>query len=146
MRVVVAQASAPDIGRVRRFYRGFELEVDPSPSDVVLVARLPDSETILGAVWLDRSFASTVLRKMQVKDDYRGRRIGKSLLRAAAATLDGEDCWCIPWTHLSGFYEAADFTETSVELAPLFLQNRLREYQGRGLDVVVMQRHVGTVT
>jgi predicted N-acetyltransferase YhbS len=90
-------------------------------------------------VTADESVA-TMLRGMQVAPAWRGRRIGRRLLRAFIPDLRGEECYCVPYTRLITFYGAVGFGVAHEEVSPPFLQERLAAYRARGLDVTLMRR------
>ena len=108
------------------------------PEDVVYLAQA-DGE-LVGVVRRTHEHGVTMLRGMQVAPEWRGRGVGQRLLDALVADLGLEPCYCIPWSHLTGFYAAAGFREIPEEAAPPFLRYRLAGYRTRGLDVLVMGR------
>lgn len=108
------------------------------PDDVVYLAE--SGGELAGIVRRTREHGVTMLRGMQVAPEWRGRGIGRQLLRALVAELGGEECLCVPYTHLTGFYGAAGFVEMPEEAVPPFLRYRLAGYLTRGLSVLVMRR------
>jgi hypothetical protein len=63
------------------------------------------------------------------------------MLRELSAWLGDRECYCIPYSHLVGFYAQIGFAEMAPVAAPAFLAERLADYRRRrGLDVVIMGR------
>lgn len=108
------------------------------PEDAVYLAEA-DGE-LAGVVRRTREHGVTMLRGMQVAPEWRGRGVGTRLLDALVAGLGAEPCYCVPYTHLTGFYAAAGFREIAEEAAPPFLRYRLAGYRTRGLSVLIMRR------
>ena len=81
-----------------------------------------------------------MLRGMQVAPERRGGGIGRQLLNALVAELGGEECFCVPYTHLTGFYGSVGFVAIPDENAPPLLRYRVAGYRTRGLDVLLMRR------
>jgi GNAT superfamily N-acetyltransferase len=111
------------------------------PDDVVYLAE--SGGELVGIVRRTREHGVAMLRGMQVAPEWRGRGIGRLLLRALVAELGADECFCVPYTHLTGFYGAAGFEEIQEENTPPFLRDRLAGYRARGLDVLVMRRPGG---
>ena len=61
----------------------------------------------------------------------RSDRESERLLHEFMKRLGGAKCYCVPYTHLDGFYAQAGFRECSSESAPRFLADRLSQYLGR---------------
>lgn len=108
------------------------------PGATALLAE--DDDGVVGIVQLCPEYGHLVLRAMMVRDEYRGRGIGTRMLIALRDLMRGQDCYCLPYTHLATFYGSAGFAQIGVDEAPPHLQQRLREYLARGLDVIVMKR------
>jgi GNAT superfamily N-acetyltransferase len=111
------------------------------PDDVVYLAETGGE--LVGIVRRTREHEVTMLRGMQVAPEWRGRGIGRQLLRALVADLGTDECLCVPYTHLTSFYGAAGFVEIPEENAPPFLRYRVAGYRTRGLSVLVMRRPGG---
>jgi GNAT superfamily N-acetyltransferase len=111
------------------------------PDDVVYLAEI-DGE-LVGIVRRTREHEVTMLRGMQVAPEWRRRGIGRQLLRTLVADLGTDECLCVPYAHLTGFYGAAGFVEIPEENAPPFLRYRIAGYRTRGLSVLVMRRPGG---
>lgn len=108
------------------------------PGDRIYLAEA-DGE-LVGIVRRTREHEVTMLRGMQVAPEWRGRGIGNRLLNALVAELGADECFCVPYAHLTGFYGSAGFVEIPEENVPPFLRYRLAGYLTRGLDVLVMRR------
>jgi GNAT superfamily N-acetyltransferase len=136
--VTIRVASAGDFERVREAYAAWGYDGGVSPADVVYVAER--GRELTGVVRRTREHGVTMLRGMQVAPAWRRRRIGSRLLHTFVADLGGEECYCVPYTHLITFYGVAGFGATREDIAPPFLQERLVGYRARGLDVLLMRR------
>ena len=76
---------------------------------------------------------------MRVQPDYQRGGIGTRMLRLFVQQLD-DDCFCVPYAHLLGFYGQAGFRELPRGDAPPFLAERARGYEAEGLEVAIMRR------
>ena len=85
-----------------------------------------------------------VLRGMQVLEEYREQGVGTSLLNRLIEALNGRECFCLPYTHLLGFYRKAGFRPCSINEAPKFLKTRLQTYRANEIDVQLLV-HLGNV-
>jgi GNAT superfamily N-acetyltransferase len=139
--VTIRVAAPEEYDRVRAAYTAWGYDGGVSPADIVYVAER--GTELVGAVRRTREHGVAMLRGMQVAPSWRRRRIGKRLLRAFITDLGREDCYCVPYTHLITFYGMAGFGAVRDEAAPPFLRERLADYRGRGLDVLVMRRPAG---
>jgi len=129
-----------DVEAVQSFYQSVGLQIEPSAGDTLLVARQVTEARIVGATWLDRSSNTCVLRKVHVSPEHHCQGIGRALVAAAIREAAGEECWCVPWSHLTSFYESAGFTVARVDLAPRHLRRRVEDYRRQSLDVTLMVR------
>lgn len=129
-----------DVEMVQRYYQPVGLQIEPSAGDTLLVARQATNAQIVGATWLDRSFNTCVLRKVHVSPEHHRQGIGRALLSAAVREMTGEESWCVPWTHLTSFYEPAGFAVARVDLAPAHLRRRVEDYRRQHLNVTLMVR------
>jgi GNAT superfamily N-acetyltransferase len=77
---------------------------------------------------------------MRVLEEHRGLGVGKAILDSLVREGNSRDCYCIPYSSLRQFYSAKGFKEIEPSEAPNFLHDRFRDYQARGLDVIVMRR------
>ena len=95
---------------------------------------------VVGAVRLAPEHGVTVLRGMRVRSDLRRKCIGSSLLNRLAEVLGEQNCYCIPYSWLVGFYGQIGFEVARPNQVPAFLAERYADYVQRGLDVAVMVR------
>jgi GNAT superfamily N-acetyltransferase len=139
---VTIRAAAPEeYERARAAYSTWGYDGGVAPDDVVYLAQ--HGTDLVGLVRRTREHGVTMLRGMQVAPAWRRRRIGSRLLRTFVEDLHGEECYCVPYTHLISFYGAAGFGAVREDAAPAFLRERLAAYRGRGLDVLIMRRRGG---
>ena len=135
--VAIRIAAPADYDRVRAAYAAWGYDGGLSADDTVYVAERGTELT--AAVRRTREHGVTMLRGMHVAPTWQRRRIGSRLLRVFVASLR-EECYCVPYTHLITFYGAVGFGALPDERTPAFLRDRLAQYRGRGLDVLVMHR------
>lgn len=139
--VTVAVARAEEHGRAAQAYEAWGYRGGVRAEDAVYVAEAGGE--LVGVVRRTVEEGVTMLRGMQVSPEWRRRGIGMRMLRAFVADLGGGECWCIPYTHLTGFYGTEGFTTVPDADAPAFLRARLAEYRARGLSVLIMRRPAG---
>ena len=139
MRDLRVRIAAPDeLERVRTTYAAWGYGGGADSADTIFVAE--SAGEFLGLVRLTREHGTTMLRGMQVAPSARRQGVGTRLLETFVAELGGQECYCIPYSHLIAFYGSQGFEVQPPELAPGFLAERLSGYRARGLDVVVMRR------
>jgi GNAT superfamily N-acetyltransferase len=136
--ITIRVARPEEYARIRETYEAWGYGGGVQPEDVVYLAEAGGE--LAGVVRRTHEHGVTMLRGMQVAPEWRGRGVGRRLLNALVADLGGEECFCVPYTHLTGFYGAAGFVEIAEEYAPPFLRPRLAGYLTRGLSVLVMRR------
>ena len=81
-----------------------------------------------------------MLRGMYVDPAHHREGIGSALLARFAHDLDGAECYCIPFMHLTRFYGSVGFVVVPDDDAPGFLAARTRGYRLEGHDVLIMRR------
>jgi N-acetylglutamate synthase-like GNAT family acetyltransferase len=134
----IRQSTTRDIDRINAFYvsEGKSTRVDASERAVLA----EDGETLIGVMRLCEEHGHLVLRTMRVCEEYQDQGIGTQMLQTFEVLLAGQECYCLPFSHLTAFYGRIGFLEIPVEQAPPYLQERYHQYRARGLDVVVMKR------
>jgi GNAT superfamily N-acetyltransferase len=136
--ITIRTARPEEYARVRETYEAWGYGGGVQPEDVVYLAE--SGGELAGVVRRTHEHGVTMLRGMQVAPEWRGRGVGRRLLNALVADLGGEECFCVPYAHLTGFYGAAGFVELPEEYAPPFLRPRMAGYRTRGLSVLIMRR------
>src|SRR6516225_6404025 len=131
----IRRAEPGERDSIIRFYQRFSYTGQVSNDAVIFVAEL-DGE-IVGLLRLELEFGVTVLRGMRILQEYQRQGIGTKLLRVVADHLGTEPCFCVPYSHLTGFYGQIGFAELPVNRAPGHLLERVTEYRARGLDVLL---------
>jgi GNAT superfamily N-acetyltransferase len=127
--------------RLRCAYKEWGYNGSVEDGDLVYVAAA--NGAMVGLVRRTHEHGVTLLRGMRVAPTYQRRGIGSKLLSVFAHDLANERCFCVPFSHLVGFYAAAGFLPMRDQSTPAFLPDRLRQYRSDGLDVLVMQRPAG---
>ena len=107
-------------------------------ADVVFVAQRGDE--VVGIVRRANEGGITMLRGMHVAPECRRTGVGTSLLRAFVDQLHDTECFCIPFAHVTDFYQRAGFSVLAEDSAPAMLVERLRIYRDEGHKVVLMHR------
>jgi len=128
-----------EVKRIQSFYQECGYDSPLEATDLILLVE--DDEEIKAAVRLCYEERVVVLRGMQVRDGCQRQGIGTLLLDYARVVLGGDQCFCIPYTHLEGFYRQVGFSRIDLAAAPAFLRERYGLYRSRlGLDVILMRR------
>ena len=137
----IRPASLDDMPSVLNLYISGNYVGSFSESDVTYVATLNRGD-IVGVVRREREYGVSVLRGMQVHEDFRRIGIGRSLLQYFTQQLGSSACFCIPYRHLINFYGAAHFRVLSSTDAPTFLTERMNDYlkNNNGKEYVLMYR------
>ena len=81
-----------------------------------------------------------MLRGMHVDPAHQQRGVGTLLLAALVSDLVDEDCYCIPFAHLPGFYGRYGFETIAGKDIPASIASRAAHYREEGHDVIVMVR------
>lgn len=115
---------------------GYRRTIDPA--DTVWLAET--AEEAVGIVRVAAEQGTLVLRGMRVAEHARRQRLGTRMLRAIAAWLQDRECYCVPYPHLVGFYGQIGFAVIEPSAAPMFLAERLANYQRSSEDVILMRR------
>ena len=132
----ISPASSDDLWGAQRFYDacgygGAAIQAD----DFVVLAW--EQEVIVGIGRLCNDAGSLCLRGMQVQADHRRTGVGSMVLNRLSAQIGAVACYCLPYSHLVSFYARAGFEPVN-EALPEVLDQRLRGYLERGLDVAAM--------
>ena len=131
-------AETTDLDNVQSFYASVGYGCEVHPGDRLLVSWMEQS--IVAAARLCTEGATLVLRGMYVAEGRRGQGIGSRLLESISDAIGSSECWCIPYTHLTGFYSRIGFQVCEGETTPPFLAERWEQYTGNGQMVVIMKR------
>jgi N-acetylglutamate synthase-like GNAT family acetyltransferase len=129
--------SSRDLPAVAELYRGWGYRSAAHSRDVLVVAE--HAGRIVGVVRLVREHGHTLLRGMRVQPEFQRGGVGTRMLRLFVQQLSG-DCYCIPFSHLLGFYGQVGFREIAEESAPAFLVERVKRYRAEGPDYTIMHR------
>jgi N-acetylglutamate synthase-like GNAT family acetyltransferase len=135
---VVRRATATDWERVRAGYEAWSYQGGAAPADTIYLAERDG--TLLGFVRRTMEHDTVMLRGMRVVPDEQRQGIGIRILRYFVSQLGDAECWCVPFTHLTGFYGAVGFEVVPESESPKFLQERVALYRQRGDDMLIMRR------
>lgn len=138
MSLEIRRARPDELDAVARFYERFGYAGQVSDDAIVFVA--DQDGAIVGLLRLESEFGVTVLRGVRVLSEYQHQGIGTKLLRAVANHLGPESCYCVLYSHLTGFYGQIGFAETPLDDAPPHLRERIAEYRAGRRDVLLMVR------
>ncbi len=136
--LTISQAKPHNTEAIQFFYHQCNYSGVISKEDTILIAQL--EEKIVGAVRLCPNNGFVVLRGMQVLAPFQRQGIGTQMLQACVQQLVDQVCYCIPWQHLSSFYQQVDFQEVSPVSVPVLLQERFDDYISKGMKVILMCR------
>ncbi len=141
MRVSEAQiriARPDEYNRVLTAYAALGYRRTIDPADTVWLAENP--EEAVGIVRVAAEQGTLVLRGMRIAEHARRQRLGTRMLHAIGEWLENRECYCVPYPHLAGFYGQVGFAVIEPTAAPVFLAERLANYQRSGEDVILMRR------
>ena len=136
--ITVRRADRSEWHRVETFYLERKYRGVLSPSAIVVVAERGPELIGLGRVQLEDGVL--VLRGMRIDPRFQRRGVGTRILDRLVGDIGGQPCYCIPYTHLRGFYGRAGFVEVDLDAAPSFLRDRVFDYRATGLDVLLMRK------
>lgn len=109
-----------------------------SPDDTAWLAEMAGEW--IGVVRVAPEHGVLVLRGMRIVERWQRRGIGTRMLAEVGSWLGSRPCYCIPHSHLAGFYGQIGFVEIAPAAAPAFLSSRYAGYKHRALDVLIMLR------
>lgn len=132
----IAQTS--DAEQIASVYQSLGYSRAVASCDTVWIAEVEAQP--IGIVRIARESGVFVLRGMRIAEPWQRRGLGTQMLHVVNAWLNGRDCYCVPYSHLPGFYSQIGFKEITPESAPPFLAARLADYKYHGLDVILMAR------
>jgi GNAT superfamily N-acetyltransferase len=131
-------AQANELGRVLAAYRNWSYGRGIAPDDTTWIAEAEGE--LIGVVRIAPERSTLVLRGMRIAEPWQRRGIGSRMLNTIAGWLDGNECYCVPYSHLLDFYGQVGFVEITPSAAPDFLTARLAEYRRQALSVIIMKR------
>lgn len=136
------ERTSETLDRITSFYRSVGYGGPVDDSDRFFFAY--DNTTLIAVVRIATEHGEYVLRGMYMNESSRGNGIGKRMLESIAPYLNSlnRPCYCVPYSHLEGFYSTIGFNKIADEEAPGFLANRRKGYAERGSDVILMGRFI----
>lgn len=137
----ITRTSDDDLGAVQSFYSSVSYSAGLNAADRILVAR--QARSIVAAVRLSLEADTLVLRGMYVAESLRGTGVGSKLLDRVSTEIGSSVCYCVPYTHLEGFYSRIGFQVCGGEEVPEFLAVRKKRYASAGREVTIMKRPGG---
>ncbi|MCG8416224.1 MAG: GNAT family N-acetyltransferase [Pseudomonadales bacterium] len=123
---------------LKEFYQKSGYDRPVSGNDDLYYAEENDRK--IGVLRISYEHGHSVLRGMQVLEEFRGQGIGTKLLSFVEQFLGADPVYCIPRDHLIEFYGKIGFSVIDPEDAPEFLAERLNSYIENGLNVLIMRR------
>ncbi len=125
--------------RVKHFYKNNGMRAQAPRSDEVYIAT--QGTKIVAALRLHPVNHVFLLRSMCVDSQLRNQGIGSILLDHLQPRLDEIECYCFPFSHLTGFYQRAGFHIISTDLAPEAINDKFQRYLGNGKDICLMKHN-----
>jgi GNAT superfamily N-acetyltransferase len=121
-------------------YQRFGYESEILEDDVYLLAY--DGHEIIAIVRVSTEHDTAVLRGMFMDKKYHRQGIGRKMLEELSTLLNQKypTCYCIPYSHLEGFYSLIGFEKMEQEKAPSFIQKRIEGYLNKKMDIILMKR------
>jgi len=136
--IQIRVARPDEHSRVLSIYAALGYRRTIDPADTVWLAESADEAA--GIVRVAAEQGTLVLRGMRIAEHARRQRLGTRMLEAIAEWLQDRECYCVPYSHLVGFYSQIGFTVLEPVAAPRFLAERLAEYRRSGQEVILMRR------
>jgi GNAT superfamily N-acetyltransferase len=127
-----------DFEQLDVLYRVWGYQGGIAAADIVYVAE--EGKRPIGLVRRTLEEGRVLLRGMRVDPAYQRQGVGSRLLDAFVADLSHAECYCIPYRHLTSFYQRGGFAVIDESEAPAFLVQRIQRYREQGLDVLIMRR------
>jgi N-acetylglutamate synthase-like GNAT family acetyltransferase len=124
--------------RVDAFYASAGRRTRSALAERVVIAE--EHGCIVGVVRLCEEEGHCVLRTMFVKEALRGKGLGVLMLKAFEPLVQGRDCYCLSFDHLTTFYGQIGFVSIPKESAPDHLRERLEANLRKGDKMLVMLR------
>lgn len=131
-------ADTTDQAQVLAAYAAWDRVRTVSPEDVIYLLEL--GPELVGIVRRTYEHDVILLRGMCITPERRCQGLGLMLLESFVHGLNGADCYCLPYTHLTNFYGKVGFVTVPESSIPPFLQKRLIGYRERGHSVLAMCR------
>jgi N-acetylglutamate synthase-like GNAT family acetyltransferase len=125
------------------FYDACDRKTMIDPKDLLIVAY--EQKLIVGIGRLCQEGLFYTLRTLQVDYGYQKRGIGIMLLKKFKEVADEkgiDEIYCMPYDYLDSFYGSVGFKKIDPNLAPPFLQTRLKYFHSRnaGKKAVIMAK------
>lgn len=122
-------------------YRAIQFAVAPAPT-VALVAALPDlADRRVGLGRLVAHGGALELGGIWTDEAVRGRGVARAMVAALLARAErmpaAEPLWCIPFAHLTGFYESFGFVRRAPPWPPA-IADKVAGIIAHGLPGVVV--------
>ncbi len=99
-----------------------------------------DNNLIIGAVKIEELDDFFVLRGMYLDNNFHQRGLGTQLLKFIEPILNKAISYCLPFNHLTPFYQQVNFEVIQVEQLPLILMNRFEKYRNEGHQIIPMYK------
>lgn len=125
-----------ELFRLNRFYKRNGHKGKADTADTAFW--LKDGNEILAAIRFTADDNDLLLRGLWVHKERRGQGLGDKLLRECRHYWAKHNCFCYPFNHLEAFYAQHGFV-TADEHTPAHLLRKLKSYQQRGEEVILMQ-------
>lgn len=120
------------------FYASEKRHVDVGTSERFVIAE--NNGIFIGVMRLCKEEGEYILRTMYISEVFRGKGLGREMLKVFEPLIEGKICYCLPFEHLAEFYGSIGFKSIAIDLAPPHVQKRLTEYIRKGLSIIVMMR------
>lgn len=123
----------------KKFYESVGYLGGIQPDDIVVGAFL--NSQMIGVVRLAFENSFVVLRGMQVLEKFQRRGIGALIIQKLESHIK-EECFCLPYDWLEGFYGQIGFIKIDPQQAPDHLKKRFHENQKKHPHLIVMKRNI----
>ncbi len=125
MNLEIKKATRQDLSWINATYKTINFLPSTLQDEIVAIAYMDGLKVGLGRIAVV-SKDSCELGGIYVYSDFRGKKIAKSIVEFLLEHPQKDIIYCIPFEHLSSFYESFGFTKTKVTfMTPVNIKKKL---------------------
>jgi N-acetylglutamate synthase-like GNAT family acetyltransferase len=130
------QANHYSLPLVKQFYKNNGMRAQAPKGDLIFIAT--SNTKIIAALRLHPVNSCFLLRSMCVAATSRKQGIGSALLQHLQPALNEIECYSFPFTHLTEFYQRANFIPCDTASAPQAIADKFARYLNNGKHICLM--------